>query len=220
MSAQNAALREKLLREGAGSLAEREALELLVCLTHPKSEAAALAKRALDIHGCVAAAADAGYAGLSEVLPERAALALALLPRLSQIYLLEKHGPGECLDGSLKAAEFMRPYFLHSEYEEVYAAMLDSRSRATACENLTDSHRVTAARIDSRKVVEAALRHRAAAVIIAHNRLNGAALPSPDDKFVTKKLGALLKGANIELRDHIIIAGKDYYSLRDGGFFD
>lgn len=60
-----------------------------------------------------------------------------------------------------------------------------------------------------------ALLCNAEAVIVAHNHPSGDILPSTEDKTSTRRLKDALGVIGIELLDHIIIGGADYYSFRD-----
>jgi DNA repair protein RadC len=57
-------------------------------------------------------------------------------------------------------------------------------------------------------------------VILAHNHTSDIALPSPEDRAATRYLRDALKMVDVELLDHIVVAGDDFVSLRDDGFFD
>lgn len=58
------------------------------------------------------------------------------------------------------------------------------------------------------------LKSRAAKVIIAHSHPSGNELPSENDKRYTQALTALLSGIDVQLSDHIIRSGKQFYSFK------
>jgi len=68
-----------------------------------------------------------------------------------------------------------------------------------------------------RQVFEAALRRRAAALLIAHNHPNGNPQPSEQDRTLTRAL--VLAGTPLEIRvlDHLIVAESGVFSFRDEG---
>lgn len=73
--------------------------------------------------------------------------------------------------------------------------------------------------MNARRLAELALQYRASAVILAHNHRAGVALPSgwrtrPPRRGLARALDLL----GVELSDHIIVAGNDYVSMREGGF--
>ena len=59
----------------------------------------------------------------------------------------------------------------------------------------------------------------ATSVVLAHNHTSGIALPSREDERTTEKLKTALDAMGIRLADHIIVAGDDFVSMADNGFF-
>ena len=70
-----------------------------------------------------------------------------------------------------------------------------------------------------RKVVEVAIACNATSVVLAHNHTSGVALPSVEDEQTTRRLQVALGAVDIDLVDHIIVAGDDFVSMADSGFF-
>jgi len=54
-----------------------------------------------------------------------------------------------------------------------------------------------------------------AAIVVAHNHPSGLTTPSSSDRAVTKKLQTALASIDVDLLDHIILAGADYLSFAD-----
>ena len=68
--------------------------------------------------------------------------------------------------------------------------------------------------VHSRIIVETALRHHACYAAVTHNHPSGATEPSPADIEMTAKIKASLEAIDIQLYDHIIVAGEQTVSLR------
>ena len=68
-----------------------------------------------------------------------------------------------------------------------------------------------------RLIVEAALRHQASSLILAHNHPGGSLQPSAADLDATKKICAACEAISVRVVDHIIVAGNDYFSFADRG---
>jgi DNA repair protein RadC len=68
-----------------------------------------------------------------------------------------------------------------------------------------------------RRVVEKALFHDAAGMIIFHNHPSGHCFPSKPDKIITSQLKIILNPIGIKLLDHIIVSKTDYYSFQEEG---
>ena len=68
-----------------------------------------------------------------------------------------------------------------------------------------------------RELVREALRHHAAALILAHNHPSGQPLPSASDIALTKHLRQALALVDVRLIDHLVIAGNVVTSLAELG---
>ena len=88
---------------------------------------------------------------------------------------------------------------------EVFAVLyLDTRLRALAFEELFRGS-IDGAEVHPRTVVERALAHSAAAVIVGHNHPSGNPEPSAADRAVTVRIKQALGLVDIRLLDHVIV---------------
>ncbi len=71
--------------------------------------------------------------------------------------------------------------------------------------------------IDPNAVFRDLLSLDAHAVIVAHNHPSGNLLPSLDDHRLTERLVFYSAMTDIELVDHIIVAGRQFYSFAEAG---
>ena len=71
-----------------------------------------------------------------------------------------------------------------------------------------------------RKIVEIALKYHATSIVLLHNHPGGSFLPSQQDIDSTRKIISVLEPINIEVLDHIIISGNEYYSFVENGILD
>lgn len=71
--------------------------------------------------------------------------------------------------------------------------------------------------VHPREVFELAVKHLAAQIIVAHNHPSGNPEPSEDDLAITKRLIEAGKLLGIQLLDHVIVAQKDFISLKEMG---
>ena len=76
---------------------------------------------------------------------------------------------------------------------------------------------VKEASVHPRHVVEEAIRHRAASVILSHNHPAGTAKPSQPDHTLTRTLVQALGPLDIKVLDHIIVAGEETFSFAREG---
>lgn len=111
-------------------------------------------------------------------------------------------------------------YFRHKlvglEREVFAVAFLDARHRLIHYEELFRGT-IDAAEVHPREVVKAALRHNAAAVMLAHNHPSGVVEPSAMDRAVTVRLKQALALVDVRLLDHFIVGGNAGMSMADRG---
>ncbi|PKM44776.1 MAG: DNA repair protein RadC [Gammaproteobacteria bacterium HGW-Gammaproteobacteria-1] len=101
--------------------------------------------------------------------------------------------------------------------QEVFAVMfLDNRHRLIKYEELFYGT-IDGASVHPREVVKAALRHNAAALIIAHNHPSGVPEPSRADESITRRLKEALAFVDIRVLDHIVVGGTDTTSFAERG---
>ena len=76
---------------------------------------------------------------------------------------------------------------------------------------------VSATVVDARMIFKAAIEHLASGIILCHNHPSGNLNPSEQDKSITSRLKEAGKLIEVNVLDHLIIAGKDFYSFADNG---
>ena len=100
--------------------------------------------------------------------------------------------------------------------EHFAVLFLDSQHRAIAFERMF-SGTLTQVSVYPREVVLAALRHNAAAVILAHNHPSGSVQPSQADEALTETLKQALALVDVRVLDHVIVGGTQALSMAERG---
>ena len=77
---------------------------------------------------------------------------------------------------------------------------------------------IDASPVYPRVVVQKALEHNAAALILSHNHPSGAAEPSRADRSITERLIAALQLVDIKVLDHIVVGDADTVSFAERGW--
>ena len=114
---------------------------------------------------------------------------------------------GAVLNSPKATADFLIARLAQREYETFTLIYLDTRHRLIACQDLFRGT-IDGASVHPREVVKEALRHNAAAVILAHNHpSSGIAEPSHADELITQRLREALALVDIRFLDHPIVAG-------------
>ncbi len=213
-----ARLKDRFLSEGLEHFADHNTLELLLFYAIPQKDTNALAHALIAKFGSLSGVFDASYEELLKVsgVGENVATLIKLIPQMSRRYQISRQSPDMTLNTVEKAGTFLLPRFIGARVEIVLLLCLDGRKRLLSCEQVGEGT-VSIAQTQTRRVVELALAHNAASVILAHNHLSGNALPSQEDQITTLKLRAALEGVGVALDDHIIVADDDFVSLAQSG---
>lgn len=93
---------------------------------------------------------------------------------------------------------------------------LDSQHRGIAFEYMFRGT-LTQTSVHPREVVLAALRHHAAAVILAHNHPSGSVQPSRADEALTATLKAALALVDVRVLDHVVVSSSEALSMAEKG---
>ena len=94
------------------------------------------------------------------------------------------------------------------EHEEFHVIWLDAQNRLIAFDRMFTGT-LTKTSVYPREVVKAAMRHNAAACILAHNHPSGMPEPSPADEVLTRTLKETLTVVDVKVLDHFIVAGNN-----------
>jgi DNA repair protein RadC len=113
-------------------------------------------------------------------------------------------------------ADYLRVRLSILDHEVFCVIYLTKRHQFIACEDLFRGT-IDGASVYPREVLKEAIKHNAAAVILAHNHPSGVAEPSQADLDITKQLKKVLDLVEIKVLDHIIIGGGDTVSFAERG---
>ncbi len=112
--------------------------------------------------------------------------------------------------------QYLRMRMAHLPHEEFHVVWLDNRHRILATDKLFTGT-IDGASVHPREVIRAALRHNAAACILAHNHPSGVAEPSAADRAITKELIDGLKCISVRVLDHIVVGAGECVSMAARG---
>lgn len=104
--------------------------------------------------------------------------------------------------------DYLVGLYLGVTVETVYMLIFDEMGRVTSLEYMGEGT-VGASDVYPRKLLEAAIKQRASAVILAHNHPRGHGKPSKEDVCATERLVRLFKNAGIDFLAHYIISERD-----------
>ena len=117
-----------------------------------------------------------------------------------------------------RLSDFWRMEIGHLKHEVFAVAYLDTAHRLVrdGVETLQEGT-IDRAAVYPRRVVEAALRREAAAVVLAHNHPNGNLEPSEHDKLVTRAIALAAETISLRVVDHLIVSASETFSFRKAG---
>ena len=102
------------------------------------------------------------------------------------------------------------------DHEEFWVIYLDRQSKIILKKQIS-SGGLGSTVVDQRIIFKVALDYKASTMIVAHNHPSGSLNPSQADLDLTKKLVAAGKIMDVQVIDHLILAGKNYCSFADSG---
>lgn len=212
-------VKERFLREGLDSFESHQVLELLLFYGIPYRDTNDIAHRLLDRFGTLSAVFEAETEDIASIkgVGKNTAILLSLIPQISRLYFSDKWGNRPLINNTTKAGEYAVSLFTGRKYEVFYLICLNSQNRVNYAQ-IVHRGTINESPVYPRLIVEAALRHQANSVILAHNHPGGSMKPSGPDMDVTKKIKTALESISINVYDHIIVAGNKYISMKAEGF--
>ena len=213
-------LRERFLKSGLHAFADYEVVELLLTLAIPRSDVKQPAKALIARFGNLRGILDAPIEELRAVpgIGNVAPVALQIVKGAATLYLQQSSEGRDSLADPERLASFwrMRIGALPNEVFEV--GYLDSSYRLLreGVETLEEGT-VDRAAVYPRRVIEAALKRGAFALVLAHNHPNGAVSPTEHDKVLTRAIVLAAETVNVRVVDHLIVSAQESFSFRKAG---
>ncbi len=212
-------LRRRFLEEGIDSFEDHQVLELLLFQVLLRGDTNLVAHRLIQRFGSLSAVLEADPQDVASVegMGAKAAVFLAMIPQVTRRYYHDRVlRDRPKLNSSAAVAEYLIPLMAGRPEEVFYVLCLDTQCRVVYPALISEGT-VKEAAVYPRHVVEVAIRHRAASVILAHNHPAGTSTPSPQDHHLTRLLVQALGPLDIKVLDHIIVASNNAYSFASEG---
>jgi len=210
-------LKERLRRDSQ-ALADYEILELLLGYANPRRDAKPLAKALLERFGSLRGVYQARQADLAEVdgfgegLDAFWTLWREFLARLGEQDVADRV---QVSDPKV-VADLARERLGTLAGEEFWVLFLDPANKVLGWERASKGT-VDQSPVYPREIMAAALRRQAAAVVLVHNHPSGDPKPSDADREVTRRVSLAALGVGVKVLDHVIVAGKKWYSFKKAG---
>ncbi|PIE70315.1 MAG: hypothetical protein CSA22_08650 [Deltaproteobacteria bacterium] len=214
-----ARLRERFLQGGLDGFHDYEVIELLLTLGTPRKDCKPSAKAAMARFGTFQAVLEASPEDLNQVpgIGKTNMIALRLIKAVTDRYLQKKLTAKETIRGTTDLLDYLRLHIGEKGREWFLVILLNAKNQVIR----TETHSVgsvSASSVYTREVIQLALKHDAAAMILAHNHPSGDPAPSAEDVAVTRRLVFAGKIMGISVHEHLIIGNPDYYSFAENGY--
>ena len=210
--------RERLRESGARSLSESELLAILLRTGLKGQNVVDLARRLLKDFGGLAGMARANYAELCNIKGISDAKACQLLAALEvgrrfRALTPEDHAK---INSPQDVFNLLEGEMSILDQESLQVLLLNTKNAVVGKEEIYKGT-VNSATVRVAEVLRPAIRNNCPNFIMVHNHPSGDPTPSPEDVLVTRRIRASAETMDIELLDHIIIAGRTWASLKERG---
>ena len=206
-------MRNKLLLHSARVFDTYEILEMLLYYVIPGRDTNPISKALLRRFGSIDGVLSAKKSELLSVsgVGARTAEFLMEVGRFGELLLLGGDGEQTSLCDYREAGKFLVEYFagLEGDAPRTVMVSLDNRMNVIAVEVMYELD-FSSAGVQDRKFVEAAMKNRAAAVILAHSHPYGAPIPHEGDRATNLYIASSLASCGIILAEHFIISGNRF----------
>ena len=211
-------LRERFLESGLDGFHDYEVIELLLTFGTPRKDCKDAAKAALKKFRTLQGVLEAPSHELIEVagIGPKNSLGLKLIKAVSDRFLEKKIIKKNPVNNSKALFDYLYHSIRDKSREYFKIIFLDSKNRVISTETHSKGT-ITASSVYPREVIHAAIRHKAAALIFAHNHPSGDPKPSAEDVAITRQLVFAGRVMGLTVHEHIIIGDNCYYSFADHG---
>lgn len=211
-------MRERFRKEGLDGFADHEVLELLLFYGRARGDVNPLAHTLIDVFGSLQGVLEAKPEQLMAVpgVGEETATLLSLLLPAFRRYTACLCRKRRRFDTHEDVKLYCRSLLSGWRTERLYVIALDAEHQLLGHRLIAEGS-TGSVQVQPRLVAEAALNLNARAVILSHNHPGGSDWPSLQDQTITKHIQLVLKSLEIELLDHVIVAGDHSYSMDENG---
>jgi DNA repair protein RadC len=211
--------RERLWNKGPSSLSDAELIAILIGSGTKNSSAVDIARELLAMAGN--SLSDLGKLSLADIKKLKGiggakAITIVAALELGRRRKLAEAADNPQIKSSADVFNIFHPLMEDLPYEEFWILFLNRANRIINRMKISQGG-VSGTVTDVRIVMKGAVEYLASGIVICHNHPSGNNTPSESDIRITQKIkeaGALM---DIQLLDHLIICGKDYYSFADNG---
>ncbi len=210
--------REKMLARGAQALADSELLAIILRTGVVGKDVLTLAAELLAQYDGLRGLLNAPPGRLQSVkgLGEAKLCQLQAVLELTRRALAQELAQKPALQSPQAVQQYLQLHLQGKAHEVFCVLFLDTQNHLIACEEMFRGT-LDSAQVYPREIATRALQLAARSVILAHNHPSGQAQASMADQQLTARIREALALLDIQLLDHIIIAGAACFSMAEHG---
>lgn len=214
-------LRERFLKSGLTGFSDYETVELLLSLGTPRKDCKPAAKDAIKRFKTLRGVLEASIEDLQEIkgIGPNNVFGIKLVLEVARVYLEAGIINKPFVTSSQEVFDYLY-HTLRGLKKEVFKVIhLDAQNRIIAVVDLSEGT-VNSSLVSIRHVIEAAMHHNSASLILVHNHPSGKPEPSLNDKKLTCDLVHAARLIQMKVLDHIIIGDNCFYSFAGEGLIE
>lgn len=212
--------REKLWLRGAHSLTDAELLAIILRTGTKGKSVLQVARELLDKHGDIALLATKSAGILTKSIgvgKDKAATMVAVFELCRRISSKEKWFSKKNIKDPKDVADIFIPLLRDEIKEKFVVVCLNSANKIIKYEVVSIGS-LNMSIVHPREVFRVAIENNSANIILIHNHPSGNPNPSREDIVITKSIVEAGKILDIQVFDHLIIAGNSFTSLIERKF--
>lgn len=207
-------LRDSFKKGGIEPFSDHNVIELVLFYAIPRKDTNLIAHELIERFGSVSGVFDAPFEELLKVdgIGENCATLIKMFPAVGRRYLTDKYDKPE-FESVEALGDYCVSLFTGETVEKAYLLCYDARNRMIKSVLIAQGS-LSTVNLDKRRMMEAVVINSTVSVILTHNHPNGAAAPSSADVRSTREISNLMREVSVNFADHIIVADKEYFSMR------
>jgi len=207
--------REKLLLRGAQSLSDAELISILLRTGKKGKTVIQIGQELITKHknlavlASISAQALQDFAGIGK---DKAATLVAAFEISRRVSYQSKQIFNKKITSPHEVAEYFIPILIDEVKEKFIVVCLNSANKIITYDVISVGNLNTSI-VHPREVFKKAIENNSASIILIHNHPSGNAEPSIEDISITRKLVDAGKIMDIQVFDHLIVAGNEFTSF-------
>ncbi len=200
-------------RDSINSLSAVDALDFLLRLRLDKNSHKWHATRYFNYYNSFSNVVDAAVNNTLENIVRTDFISNLKFPfEFANRYLDDKTNNGTQISDASDVFDYLR-HSMRGRTDEVFKVLYLNNQNQVIKNDDASNGTINAAPVYPRNIIYNALKYNASNLILAHNHPSGEARPSKEDISITNRIRNAANLFDINILDHIIVAGDKYYSF-------